>query len=185
MMDLPSREHQGDQQGGRVLELLEEKWFSSSSGDGSSSSRPHYDDGGGRTSGVRRRRVYSVNTPEQLAMRPSIFSSRDRESTSRAEEDSSFLGCGKVLPSLSGHVEYQMDASSPVSSDEEEEEEEESPVNHHHGGDDHAHHVKTGRMSVASMVSHACAAIYLVVFVAEVCVDMAACLLDLVRIKRS
>ncbi|WPT11208.1 hypothetical protein PSENEW3n2_00000647 [Picochlorum sp. SENEW3] len=177
MMDFPSREHQGDQQAGRVLELLEEKWFSSNTGDGSSSSRPHYDDdGGGRTSGVRMRRVYTVDTPEQHAMRSSIFSSRDRESTSRAEEDSSSPGYGKVLPSLSGHVVYRMDASSTVSGDDEEGGE--SPVNNHH-------HVKTGRVSVASMVSHACAAIYLVVFVAEVCVDMAACLLDLVRIKRS
>mmetsp|Transcript_7641 Transcript_7641/g.15348 ORF Transcript_7641/g.15348 Transcript_7641/m.15348 type:complete len:185 (-) Transcript_7641:197-751(-) len=180
MMDLSSREHQGDQQAGRVLELLEEKWFSSNTGDGSSSSRPYYDDdGGGRKSGVRRRSVYTVDTPEQHAMRPSIFLSRDRESTSsRAEEDSSSPGYGKVLPSLSGHVEYEMDASSSTVLDGDEEEGE-SSVNNHHGDDDHDHHVKTGRMSVASMVSHACAAIYLVVFVAEVCVDMAACLLDL------
>lgn len=165
-----------DQQGERVLELLEEKWFSntaaSPAGD-RSSSRPH--DQGGRKRGSRRR-VYAVDTPEQHAMRASIFSSRERDPSSSAAEDSS--GQGKVLPespSLSGHVEHEMDASSTVSGDEEE-----SPVNIHHG-DDH-HHVETGRMiSITGIVSHVCAAIYLVVFVAEVCVDMAVCLRDFVR----
>lgn len=165
-----------DQQGERVLELLEEKWFSNTAaspaaGDGSSS-RPHHDQGG-RKRGSRRR-VYAVDTPEQHAMRPSIFSSRERDPSSSAAEDSS--GHSKVLPlspSLSGDVEYEMDASSLASGAEEEE----SPV------DRYPHHdVETRRMiSITGIVSHVCAAIYLVVFVAEVCVDMAVCLRDFVR----
>ena len=185
-MNVPWRS-QDDRPGERVLELLEEKWFSNTH-DRSFRPRPlthdHDRSGDGPRRGARRR-LHAVDTPEQHAMRPVLFSPIDEEPCPSADACS---GHGSVSPetlassplSFSGH-RYETEVDSYTSGGTTLDDGEISCIDIR---GDCQQQLKRSRISVDQIVSRVCAAISLMVFVAEVCMDLAGCLVDFILMRR-